>query len=238
LHDETARLLVCWPAGLARLALLEVGRRLVSQGRLHDAVHMVEARPDQVAPLLHGSADAPTADELRAEYLQRTDLAGLDTPPYVGPPPVPAPYHLMPDAVRRVGTAVEAYLALADARVTRPVEGAPGRTQEAVERVSGLPVNAGIYEGRACLVTGPGDFGRLRQGDVLVARVTSPAYDVVLPLLGAAVTDRGGVLCHTAIVAREFGIPAVVGCGDATRRIPHGARVRVDGATGEVVILG
>ena len=60
---------------------------------------------------------------------------------------------------------------------------------------------------------------------------------MVLPLLGAIVTDRGGQLCHAAIVSREYGIPGVVGTKEATRLIPDGARVRVDGTKGEVVVL-
>jgi pyruvate,water dikinase len=78
---------------------------------------------------------------------------------------------------------------------------------------------------------------RVRRGDVLVADATSPAYSLVLPLVGAIVTDRGGMLSHAAIVAREYGIPAIVGADDATRRIPDGARVRVDGGTGEATVL-
>jgi pyruvate,water dikinase len=77
----------------------------------------------------------------------------------------------------------------------------------------------------------------VQAGDILVAPVTSSGYNVLLPLLGAIVTDRGGVLCHTAIVAREFGIPAVVGTGEAMARIPDGARIKVDGTNGTVVIL-
>lgn len=60
---------------------------------------------------------------------------------------------------------------------------------------------------------------------------------MLFPLLGAVVTDRGGVLCHAAIVAREFGIPAVVGTGDATSRIADGTRIVVDGERGTVEIL-
>jgi pyruvate,water dikinase len=59
----------------------------------------------------------------------------------------------------------------------------------------------------------------------------------VLPLLGAIVTDRGGLLSHAAIVSREYGIPAVVGCTDATARISDNARLRVDGKAGEAVIV-
>jgi pyruvate,water dikinase len=73
---------------------------------------------------------------------------------------------------------------------------------------------------------------------VLVTASTTPAFNVALPVVGAIVTDSGGILSHAAIVAREFGIPAVVGTGAATRQVPDGALVLVDGAAGEVTVLG
>jgi pyruvate,water dikinase len=76
------------------------------------------------------------------------------------------------------------------------------------------------------------------QGDVLVTESTSEAFNILLPLLGAIVTDAGGLLSHSAIVAREYGIPGVVGTREATDRIPDGARVRVDGTAGEVSVIG
>src|SRR5688500_19918295 len=100
-----------------------------------------------------------------------------------------------------------------------------------------LAVNTAVYEGPSRLVECSDDFGRIRRGDVLVTRMTSPYFNVVLPMLGAIVTDRGGQLCHAAIVAREYGIPGIVGTRDATDTIPDGARVRVDGGTGEVRLL-
>ena len=103
--------------------------------------------------------------------------------------------------------------------------------------VRGMSVNAGVYEGVARLVDSTADFARIRQGDVLVTRSTSAYFNVVLPLLGAIVTDRGGQLSHAAIVAREFGIPAVVGTRDATSTIPDGATVQVDGSAGEVRVV-
>jgi phosphoenolpyruvate synthase/pyruvate phosphate dikinase len=87
------------------------------------------------------------------------------------------------------------------------------------------------------VLRGPEELKRLHQGDVLVTPATSEAFNVVLPLLGALVTDHGGLLSHAAIVSREFGIPGVVGTRDATSIIADGARVRVDGATGEVQVL-
>jgi pyruvate,water dikinase len=70
-----------------------------------------------------------------------------------------------------------------------------------------------------------------------VTTSTSPSFNVVLPVVGAIVTDFGGTLSHAAIIAREFGIPAVTGTREATARIADGARVRVDGQAGEVRVL-
>jgi pyruvate,water dikinase len=94
-----------------------------------------------------------------------------------------------------------------------------------------------VYEGPARLVGGPDEFDRIVQGDVLVTQSTTEAFNILLPLLGAIVTDAGGLLSHSAIVAREYGIPGVVGTREATERIAEGARVRVDGTAGEVTVL-
>ena len=81
------------------------------------------------------------------------------------------------------------------------------------------------------------DFASLRQGDILVAPITTPTYNAILPLLGGIVTDRGGLLSHPAIVSREYGFPGVVGTRDATVRIPDGALVEIDGDAGTVRVL-
>jgi pyruvate,water dikinase len=100
----------------------------------------------------------------------------------------------------------------------------------------GLAASGGVYEGPARRVSGPSEFGRIMQGDVLVTESTTEAFNILLPLLGAIVTDTGGLLSHSAIVAREYGIPGVVGTRDATDLIPDGTRVRVDGDAGEVTV--
>jgi pyruvate,water dikinase len=102
----------------------------------------------------------------------------------------------------------------------------------------GLAASRGVYEGPARRVAGPSEFDRIVQGDVLVTEATTEAFNLLLPLLGAIVTDNGGLLSHSAIVAREYGIPGVVGTRDATERIADGTRVRVDGDAGEVAVLG
>ena len=83
-------------------------------------------------------------------------------------------------------------------------------------------------------VSDPAEFDRIVQGDVLVTESTTEAFNILLPLLGGIVTDSGGLLSHSAIVAREYGIPGVVGTREATERIADGALVRVDGDAGEV----
>jgi len=105
------------------------------------------------------------------------------------------------------------------------------------EKIEGLPVSSGMYEGTAKVILSTRDFDRLKEGDVLVTKNTSAGFNVVLPIIGALVTDRGGVLSHAAIVSREYGIPGVVGTKNATRKIKDGDRVRVDGDKGEVTML-
>ena len=100
----------------------------------------------------------------------------------------------------------------------------------------GLAASGGVYEGPARRVSGPTEFDRIVQGDVLVTESTTEAFNILLPLLGAIVTDAGGLLSHSAIVAREYGIPGVVGTRNATDLIPDGTRVRVDGDAGEVTV--
>ena len=92
-------------------------------------------------------------------------------------------------------------------------------------------------EGIVRRVAGPSDFDRIQQGDVLLTEATTEAFNILLPLLSAIITDSGGALSHAAIVSREYGIPGVVGTRDATVRIADGTRVRVDGDEGTVTVL-
>jgi len=84
---------------------------------------------------------------------------------------------------------------------------------------------------------GPGDLAdaeRLQAGEILVAPLTTPAWTPLFRIAAGVVTDVGSAMSHASIVAREYGIPAVVGCGDATARLTVGQRVMVDGAAGTV----
>jgi phosphoenolpyruvate synthase/pyruvate phosphate dikinase len=115
--------------------------------------------------------------------------------------------------------------------------GVPGSATSEGDRLTGTPASSGVATGVARVVNGPGDFGRVSGGDVLVCATTTPAWTPLFPSLAGLVTDTGGILCHAAVVAREYGLPAVVGAEVATRVIPDGALVRVDGAAGQVHVL-
>ena len=100
----------------------------------------------------------------------------------------------------------------------------------------GRPGSAGLARGPARIVTGPSDFETVRPGDVLVCRTTDPAWTPLFGRIAAVVTETGGMLSHAAIVAREQGIPAVLGVADAMVQIPAGALVDVDGRAGTVLV--
>ena len=101
----------------------------------------------------------------------------------------------------------------------------------------GFAASPGLVEGRACVVKSVAEIGRLREGDILVCPVTNPSWAPIFGKIKAAVSDIGGSMSHAAIVAREYGLPAVVGTGTATKTIRDGARIRVDGTTGIVTLL-
>jgi pyruvate,water dikinase len=228
LRDERAIFCDLWACGLARRAILAGGRRLATTGQLSHPTHLAEAGFAEMTSLL-SSGSGPSSEELAERARYRAEANPADAPPVLGTPPgPPLPAEWLPPPAARLERAFE--------RAVQTLFLAPQPRSEA-RKVRGLAVSQGLYEGTARLVRGTIDFALIQKGDVLVTTATTAAFNVVLPLLGAIVTDRGGLLSHAAIVAREYGIPAVVGCTDATHRIPDGARVRVDGAAGEAVVL-
>jgi phosphohistidine swiveling domain-containing protein len=211
-----------------RRAILAAGRRLTATGRLADPAHLVEADYAELRGLVE-SGDGPSGEELAARARYRLEARYADAPPFLGGEPgVPLPPEWLPPAAARleraIGAAVHAIFVAPEPR-----------TEE--RKVRGLGVSPGVYEGTARVIRSTEEFGRIEQGDVLVTNSTTTAFNIVLPLLGAIVTDRGGLLSHAAIVSREYGLPAVVGCTDATSVLPDGARVVVDGTAGEAEVV-
>jgi rifampicin phosphotransferase len=229
LRDERGVFSDIWASGLMRRAVLEGGRRVADRGRIHDPVHLIDAGFDEMCSLV-SDGSGPSADELAARAAERASRAGTATPRSLGdpPPPPPDPSGLPPDVarlMRATGIALGHLFGNSEAEHDEQV-------------LRGLAASPGTYEGPARLISGPSEFDRIVNGDVLVTQSTTEAFNILLPLLGAIVTDSGGLLSHSAIVAREYGIPGVVGTREATARIADGARVRVDGEAGEVTVLG
>jgi pyruvate,water dikinase len=106
------------------------------------------------------------------------------------------------------------------------------------DTITGFPGAAGVVEGVARVLRTPEEAAQLGDGEILVTTVTNIGWTLVFPRAAAVVTDVGAPLSHAAIVARELGIPAVLGCGNATMRLHSGDRVRVDGGRGIVEVLG
>jgi len=228
IRDERGVFSDIWASGLMRRAALAAGRRLAGKGRIHEAAHFVDAGLDEMRALLSGSG--PSADELASRAAYRAAHSSKEAPAVLGPPPPPPPdpSKLPPAAgrmMRAIGIALNALF---------------GSSEAAHEEhmLRGLAASRGVYEGPARRVSHPSEFDRIVKGDVLVTESTTEAFNILLPLLGAIVTDSGGLLSHSAIVAREYGIPGVVGTREATERIADGMRVRVDGNAGEVTVLG
>ncbi|KAB8180621.1 PEP/pyruvate-binding domain-containing protein [Microbispora catharanthi] len=135
--------------------------------------------------------------------------------------------------------------AIADGRTwilqARPVTAAPppptshsGASDIPAATLTGTPGSHGTVTGTARIVRGPGDFARVRPGDILVCPFTDPAWTPLLRIAAGVVTETGGVLSHAAIVAREHAIPAVLGIPNATSRLRDDTVITVDGATGTV----
>lgn len=205
----------------ARRVFLEVGRRLAEAGAIERATDFIHLRLDEIKVT---AAALPTVIDQRGAVAERKaeierwarirapDAVGTPPP---GPPPADDPF--VKFAGKFFGTPPPPS---ADPRELRGAAGSPGKVR-AVARV----------------VTSLAGAARLGKGEVLVAETTAPPWTPLFATASAVVTDTGGILSHCAVVAREYGIPAVVGLGRATVAIPDGALVEVDGDAGVVRLI-
>ncbi len=205
--EQTRELTIAWPA--MRRAVLRIGEALAERGVIaerDDAFFLT--RPEALAAL--GGEPLPAGVDPAIRRATRVEQARLVPPLFVG----------------RV------------TRMTREMWGGFSRMVGAVrsERalVSGSPASAGRASGSVRIIRGPAEFDQLQPGEILVAPLTAPAWTPLFGRAAAVVTDVGSAASHASIIAREYGIPAVVGCGDATARLRTGMRVTVDGSTGNV----
>ena len=201
-----------------RLVLLAVGRKLVEAGRLDQPDDVMFLRYNELRGLI-GSADAIDARAIVTERRRERDAAAQVHPR---------------DWVGTVTPSQLAFPYLVN-------WGYPERFQRAAAEdelvISGIAGSPGVVEGTARVVRTVDEFDEVRDGDILVCQMTNPAWVVLFTKIAALVTDTGGTTSHPAVLSREFGIPAVIGTSEATRRIATGDRIRVDGTAGRVEIL-
>ncbi|MGH8977344.1 MAG: PEP-utilizing enzyme [Acidimicrobiia bacterium] len=225
-RDDSVGVRWNWSAGLLRGALLECAKRLVARGALERADDVFELTPEELGALLTAGT-GPTAAEIAARAEHRDRVEAAHAPDHLGPVEEPPPFDVFPPALARATAAIFAVME------------AEGITKESAGNdLCGTGIGDSTYRGTARVATSADDaLDRLTPGDVLVTSFTGPSYNSILPILGALVTDAGGTMCHAAIVAREFSLPAVVGATEATTRIPDGATVEVDPVAGRVSVL-
>jgi pyruvate,water dikinase len=192
-----------------RALAMRVGRRLVVEGLLD--------RPDDVLFLHHdeiGDVLRRPTDQHDRIAQRRADLARqrtLKPPKIVGKPPPP------PVAVDRF-----------DAKPIESIE---------ADVLRGTGSSAGVYRGPARVVLTSAEFDRIKRGDIIVCPSSNPSWVPVFTIAGGLVTNTGGVLSHAAVVAREFGLPAVTGIAGATTTIRDGQTLEIDGTAGTVRLL-
>ena len=201
-----------------RLVAVAIGRKLVEAGALADAEDVVFLRYNELRRLI-ADPQAFDAQDLVSDRRDEREDAFQRRPP------------------SWLGTATQQALDFPYAGLwgfpDRFHAGEPATTGE----IRGLAASPGVVEGPARFVSSLEEFDQVQEGEILVCRMTNPAWVVLFTKISGLVTEAGGSVSHPAVVAREFGIPAVVGTGNAGGRIKTGDRVRVNGATGVVEIL-
>lgn len=228
LRDDNGPNTVELPVGLLRHALLEAGRRLVERGRIATPHDLFELEPSEVVPMVRDGR-GPSSQELLARAARRSELAALTPPAVLGPTEVQPPLDVLSPAHQVLVGAVQAVLV----HMGMAAEGAPVKTP-----LQGVGIGAKPYQGTARVAMSPEEaLDSMEPGDVLVVRFTTPAFNTVLSIAGAIITTEGALLSHAAVMARELGIPAIIGAAGALTEIPDGAQVEVDPAAGQVRVL-
>jgi rifampicin phosphotransferase len=206
---------VGWPT-LRRLAL-ELGRRLVESGSLLVAGDVFFLETSEIGETITARAGGRARPELAREAVERRELREARKPLHP-PPVVPRDYKL------RFGP-----FDMSAWETQR-------RNQPAGAVLRGFAVSPGRVTAPASVIRSPADFSKMEPDTILVCLTTTPAWTPLFSQARALVTDVGGVLAHGSIVAREYGIPAVLGTGQASQRIRHGQRITVEGDRGLVFL--
>jgi pyruvate,water dikinase len=215
------------PLALLRYAALEIGRRLFERRQIHDPCDVFLMEFDEALAALADHAPKHERTERRRRDCEWA-LAHPGPAHYGVPPGQPPSFAALPAPARFVHEAVLWFS-------QRVFAGAASDHRASTAgRLSGTPASGGKYTGPVRVVRNESEFSKIQAGDVLVCPITSPVWPVLFPSVGALVTDVGGFLSHSAIIAREYRIPAVVATGSATELLSDGDIVTVDGMAGSV----
>lgn len=202
--------------GSLRVPVLALGRKLVAVGALAEPDDAFFLTADELADAAH-HPDVAVKDRAAQRHADFNKWEELSPPPFLGPPLDMAalPPEMVPLVTLFFGAAPP------------QIEG---------KEIKGQAASRGVVTGRARVIRDLDDAARLEQGDILVCQMTAPPWTPLFAVASAVVTDTGGVLSHSAICAREYGIPCVVATQVATHVIPDGATITVDGTAGVVRI--
>jgi pyruvate,water dikinase len=206
-EEQVAELTIAWP--VMRRAVVRIGEALASRGVTEEVDDIFFLTRDEVLSALGDGGSASRVD-VAARRLTREQQARLVPPLLVG----------------RLNPLTK--------KLFDGMSGVLGAVPSDTAIVSGTPASPGRAIGAVRVIRGPDAFDELEPGEILVAPHTAPAWTPLFSRAAAVVTDVGSPAAHASIIAREYGIPAVVGCGDATARLRTGMRVTVDGTTGNV----
>ncbi len=200
-----------------RRLLLAFGRHFTAQGLLDKANDAFYLTPDEIIATAKSAIDQKAVITKRKGDYEK--YRKLNAPPVLGTQPTEPP----PDTP--FNRAIGKFL------------GTPPQKSEHPNELIGNSASPGKVTGRAVVMHSLQDAERLQKGDILVTKTTNPSWTPLFSIAAAVVTDTGGVLCHCAIVAREYNIPAVIGLGIATMAIQDGSTIEVDGNAGTVKIV-
>jgi pyruvate,water dikinase len=200
-----------------RVVLICIGKKLVEAGVLDDAEDIVFLKYNELRYLVGDLENYKVKETIAARKAERAEAETVKPKDWIG-------------------TATESqlqfpYLSLWGFPERLDMEQGEGET------ITGIAASPGVVEGTAKVVSSIDEFDEVKQGDILVCQMTNPAWTPLFAMICAIVTDAGGTVSHPAVMAREFGIPAVIGCSVGTTKIKSGDRLRVDGSNGVVEVL-
>ncbi|HJP16240.1 MAG TPA: PEP-utilizing enzyme [Acidimicrobiales bacterium] len=228
LRDDNGPITSEWPCGLLRLTMLEISKRLKSSAQLLEESHIFCLTATEITNLLTTDM-GPTSEEISEREKNRIQQKLLDPPLTLGPPETPPPTDALPAPLATTVTMVQVVINELGMDGTQETE--------SNKHLMGIGIGEKTTTGIARVAENAEEaMSRLQPGEILVTRATSPAYNLVLTLVGGLITAEGGAMSHAAVLSRELEIPAVIGVAKAMTNIEDGDIVEIDSLKNSVTI--